>query len=167
MRCEKVEKLILRSFDHVLRNGEEDALKTHLAQCPHCRDLKQEYEEIHRVLGASEYPEPTPYFWERLYPRLDEQPFRILPLGKLWAWRLLPAAISIVVMLAAGLTFFKLERPRVRPDEMSEAEILLLKDLNPFQETRSVFEAENIENKNMMLIFSSLEKDNGLRRYFP
>lgn len=36
-----------------------------------------------------------------------------------------------------------------------------LRDLNPLEETRTLFEEETIENKNMMLIFYAVEEKNG------
>lgn len=167
MRCKKAEKLILKSFDHKIKDWEKSELEAHIALCPHCFDMKREYEDILKVLSASPFPEPKPYFWERLRPRLNESSAGILPFWKLWAIKLVPAAVSIVVLLAAGLTFFKPDQSFSLQDEMSKTEILLLQDLNPFQETRSVFEAENSETKNMILIFTSLEENNSVRRYFP
>jgi len=167
MRCKEAEKLILRSFDHKIKDQEKSGLEAHIALCPHCFDMKREYERIIQVLSGSAFPEPKPYFWERLKPRLDEASTRIQPFWKSWTIKLVPAAISILLLVAAGLTFFKTDQSFSLQDEMSKTEILLLRDLNPFQETRSVFEAENSEVKNMMLIFTSLEENNSVRRYFP
>jgi len=50
---------------------------------------------------------------------------------------------------------------------MSQTEVLLLRNLNPLQETRILLEEESVENKNMMLIFSALEERNDIRRYLP
>ena len=73
----------------------------------------------------------------------------------------------IAVVFSAGLIFLSPDPTVLSQENMSDSEILLLKNLNPFQETRTVFEAGSVENKNMMLIFTALGDNDSLRKYFP
>jgi len=70
MRCKKTEKYILRSFDDRLSREEKDGLNTHLMKCPLCQERCREYQSMLQTLRPDDFPEPKPYFWERLQPRL-------------------------------------------------------------------------------------------------
>jgi hypothetical protein len=45
--------------------------------------------------------------------------------------------------------------------------MLLFQNSNPIQETKALLEAEKIEDRNMMIIFTSLEEKNDSRRDSP
>ncbi len=60
MKCKKAEKLILRSFDHKIKDWEKSEIEAHIASCPRCFDMKREYEGVLQVLGSAEFPEPKP-----------------------------------------------------------------------------------------------------------
>lgn len=164
MNCKKTEKLLLKSFDGLLRNEETQKFERHLERCPRCQTKKEQYQAIRRALKEKDYLEPKPYFWERLQPRLKERKkYEPWSLWKRWSIRAIPLSLLIVIVLAATLIFLV----PAKKEELSESGVLLLRNLNPFQETRTLLEAESIENKNMMLIFTAMEERNGERRYFP
>lgn len=164
MKCKKAEGLLLKSFDNRLRPEEIEMLDVHLAACPGCRRKKEEYMLLLSDLKKKQPAEPKPYFWERLQPSL--QPRRQtdpLLLWKRWGIRAVPVSLFAVILLALGLFLFLPDNGQ----ELSQSETLLLRNVNPFQETRTLFEQEKTEDKNMMLIFSSLDENSRLRRPFP
>lgn len=162
MRCHKAEKIILRTWDHPLSDSERQALSQHLQRCATCRTMRNEYHNLQQTLRSEEFPAPQPYFWERLQPRLQQRPrFSIGAMWKRWSLRAIPAALGVilVVLLAAALAFSP------QPEELSQSGILL-RNQNPFEESPLLSE-EDLENPNMVLIFSALDERNSLRRYFP
>lgn len=162
MTCKEVEKLISRHFDGVLTSEEKEKLKTHLESCLDCQAKRQEYETILETLRKEEFPEPKPYFWERLQPRLKEkEKYLPLTLWKRWTIRAIPISLLSVLLLTAVFLIFLPEKKV----ELSQTEVLLLRELNPLQEANALLEEGNIENKNMMLIFTSLEEENSERRF--
>ena len=164
MNCKKAEKFLLKSFDGLLRNEETQKFEKHLEHCLRCQTKKEQYQDIRRALKEKDYLEPKPYFWERLQPRLKEQKkYEPWSLWKRWSLSAIPLSLLIVLVLAAAIMLLI----PTQKEELSESGVLLLRDLNPFQETRTFLEAESIENKNMMLIFTAMEERNGERRYFP
>jgi predicted anti-sigma-YlaC factor YlaD len=162
MTCKEIEKLISRHFDGVLTSEEKKKLKIHLESCSSCHAKRQEYEIILETLRKEEFPEPKPYFWERLQPKLKEKAkYFPLTLWKRWSIRAIPVSLLAVLLLAAALLIFLPEKKV----ELSQTEVLLLRELNPLQEANTLLEERNIENKNMMLIFTTLEEENSERRF--
>ncbi len=164
MKCKKVEKFLLQSFDERLKEKEKNELKKHLERCPLCQTKRAEYQSILDALKEKDFPEPKPYFWERLQPKLEERkkhdPWS---LWKQWAIRAIPASMLLVILFAAVLILF------IPPqkEELSESEDLLLRSLDPLQETTILLEEEKVEDKNMMLIFTAMEEKNSTGRYLP
>jgi hypothetical protein len=124
--------------------------------------MRNEYHILQQTLRSEAFPAPQPYFWERLQPKLQQRPrFSIGAMWKRWSLRAIPAALGVilVVLLAAALAFSP------QPEELSQSGILL-RNQNPFEESPLLSE-EDLENPNMVLIFSALDERNSLRRYFP
>jgi len=164
MNCKGAEKFLLRSFDGLLRNEETQKFEKHLERCLRCQTKKEQYQTIRRALKEKDYLEPKPYFWERLKPKLKEgKKYESWSLWKRWSLRAIPLSLLIVIMLAATIILLI----PTEKEELSESGVLLLRNLNPFPETRTLLEAESIENRNMMLIFTATQERNGERRYFP
>jgi len=162
MKCKEVEKFISRYFDGILTSEEKEKLEIHLESCSSCQAKRQEYETILETLRKEEFPEPKPYFWERLLPKLKEkEKYLPLTLWKRWTIRAIPVSLVIVLLLTASLLIFLPEKKV----ELSQTEVLLLRELNPLQEANTLLEEGNIEKKNMMLIFTTLEEENSERRY--
>jgi len=164
MKCKKVETFLLQSFDELLKEKEKNELKKHLESCPLCQTKRAEYQSILDALKEKDFPEPKPYFWERLQPKLSEgKKYDPWSLGKQWAIRAIPASMLLVILFAAVLILF------ISPqkEELSESEDLLLRNLDPLQETTILLEEEKVEDKNMMLIFTAMEEKNSTGRYLP
>ena len=162
MKCIEIGKLLSRHLDGILTSEEKEKLETHLESCLECQAKRKEYETILETLREEEFPELKPYFWERLQPKLKEK-FLPLTLWKRWSIRAIPISLLIILLLATALLIFLPEKKV----ELSQTEVLLLRELNPLQEANTLLEEGNIENKNMMLIFTSLEEENSERRDEP
>jgi predicted anti-sigma-YlaC factor YlaD len=164
MNCQRVEKLLLKSFDKPLGRNEAEILEQHLKSCPGCSAMNEEYKTILGTLKRTGFPEPKPYFWERLQPKLrDRTIFNPWAQWKHWGLRAIPIALFIVVILAGALTLVEVEEPA----ELSSSEAFLLQNQNPLQDSSSILDEEKVEDKNMMLIFASAEEPQAPRRKFP
>lgn len=155
MKCKKFEKWILRSFDDLLKEEEKEKLESHLKICTLCRTKRKEYENILGLLRKREDSEPKPYFWERVRTRIKEgEKYAVWTSVKQWSLRAIPLTLLIVLLLALAIVFIFPQKDQ----ELSQSEVLLLRNLNPLQETRTLLEAEGLENQNMMIIFSAMEE---------
>jgi len=164
MKCKKIERLLSRYFDGILKPEDKEKLEIHVESCLLCQEKRREYESMLEILRKEEFPEPKPYFWERLQQKLKEkEKYLPLTLGKRWSIRAIPISLVILLLLTGALLIFLPEKKV----ELSQTEVLLLRELNPLQEANTLLEEGNIENKNMMLIFTSLEEENSERRYKP
>ena len=158
MKCKKAERLLLQSFDGLLKEKETEELEDHIKGCFLCQEKKTQYQAILDSLKLKDWPEPKPYFWERLQPKLKEKQKDEVWWGwKRWSMRTIPVFLLLVLFLTAALVFI----PPGNGVELSESGVLLLRNLNPLEEARTLFEEEKVENKNMMLIFLTVEEKNG------
>ena len=164
MKCKTAEFLLSKSLDGRLADAEKNALEEHLGECSSCEKIRDEYVFIAETLGREDFPEVSPYFWERLQPRLKEsRKFSFWSEWKQWSLRAVPISIIAVAVLALGLALF-FPQPT---DELSQTGDLLLRNTLPLPETVTIIEAETGENKSMQLIFMAMEERPDLRRYFP
>ncbi len=164
MNCKKAEKLFLRAHDGLLSEEETKEFEHHMESCLLCQATKGEYRQIFEALQQTDFPEPNPYFWERLHPRLKKQkPFESWQLWKQWGMRAIPVSLLFVVFLASAILLLG-PQPR---EELGQSGVLLFEDQSPLQDTETILDQEGVENKNMMLIFASLEEQPGLRRPLP
>jgi hypothetical protein len=163
MKCEKFEKWILRSLDNRLPQEKQTKLEDHIKSCPICQERREEYRTIIGLLKQEKVQEPKPYFWERLQAKIREK--QDIPRWasiKQWSLRAVPVSfIFVLVMTLAIVLFFPSQ-----DEELSQSEALLLRNLNPLEETQLLFD-EKLENQNLILIFSSLEEQNNIRRPLP
>ena len=163
MNCKKFEKWILRSLDNRLTQEKQIKLEDHMKSCPACQERKEEYLTIIGLLKQVKVQESKPYFWERLQVKIKERqttPFWVSI--KQWSLRAVPVSlIFVLVMTMAIVLFFP-----TQDEELSQSEELLLRNLNPLEETQLLFD-EKLEDQNMMLLFSSLEEKNNIRRPLP
>jgi len=166
MKCKQSEKYLLRSLDNRLNPSETIQLKEHLDDCPHCRKRQSEYQSIRRTLREDPFPEMRPYFWERLQPKLKEKrkvdPWTV---RKQFGLRAIPLSILVVVLFTAAVFLF-VPSPKEELD-LSQTGVFLFQDSNPLEETQTFLSEEGDVNKHIMLIFSSLDETNNVRRYFP
>lgn len=164
MNCKKAERFFLRARDGLLNEKETGELVKHVESCLFCQKNRDEYQYIFEALENTEFPEPKPYFWERLRPRIKEQKyFEQWRAWKQWALRAIPLSLLLVLFLASAI-FILGPQPR---EELSPSGALLFEDTSPLQDTGSILEQEGVENRNMMLIFASLEEQPGSRRPLP
>lgn len=161
MNCKKAERFLLLSFDRPLSNKEKENLNSHLESCFLCAKKRTEYNHILEALKNFKFSEPKPYFWERLRPELREKrKFEPLPIWKRWSLRAVPISLLLVAVFATIIIFFIPQQKT----ELSLSGALLLQNQNPLQETQPILEEEGIENKNMILIFTTMEEKNNSRR---
>ena len=165
MNCRKAEILVSRSLDETLSPDQAEALALHLDGCARCRAVKAEYEILMTSFSRMARAESKPYFVRRVEAGIKGKTF-VNPFLAWRQWGIRAVSFSmLLISLVLGAIYFSRPAPSAT-QELSRSEVLLLRELNPFQETLNLFEAESAEKKNMMLIFSSLEETD-IRRYFP
>lgn len=166
MSCNKIEELLLRSFDRPLDDSAQARLDTHLESCAQCRKKKKDYETIINALRQDKKPDTKPYFWERLLPKLKERKD-----NEVWSvWRqvgLKAIPLSFLVVIALAATSFIFSPAPAEEFNLSQTGNFLLQDTNPLPETQPFLTEEGGTNKHLLLIFSSLDETEGIRRYFP
>lgn len=164
MNCKTAEKLFLRAHDGLLSEEETRELEKHIDSCLLCQKSRAEYQNIFDVLQKTDFPEPKPYFWERLRPRLNEQKtFELWQGWKQWGLRAIPLSLLLVLFLASAILVL-VPQPR---EEFSQSGVLLFEDQSPLQDTGTILDQEGVEDKNMMLIFASFEEQPVSRRPLP
>lgn len=166
MSCKKNEVLLLRSLDRRLDDSDQAGLDAHLNVCPQCGKKKKEYESIIEALNQEKMPSAKPYFWERLQPKLKEK--RKNEAWTVWkqaCFKAIPLSLLVVFGIAAA-TIFITPSPTEEFD-LSQTGNFLLQNTNPLQDTQPFLTEEGEGNKHLMLIFSSLDETEGIRRYFP
>lgn len=164
MNCKNAEKLFLRAHDGLLSGEETRELEKHISRCSFCQKNSAEYQTIFDVLQQTDFPEPKPYFWERLSPRLKEKKvFEPWQLWKQWGLRAVSLSLVLVLFLASAILLLG-PQPR---EEFSQSGVLLFEDQSTLQDAGSILDQEGVENKNMMLIFASLEEQPDSRRPLP
>ena len=165
MNCRKAENLVSKSLDGNLSAGDAEALDRHLSGCKRCREMQSEYTHLMASIHKMSQTEPRPFFVQRVEAGIKDAAFTN-PFLAWKRWGIVTLSLSMLFIgLLVGEVFLAKPVP-TEIQELSRSEELLLRELNPFQETRTLFEATSAEQKNMMLIFSSLEEMD-IRRYFP
>lgn len=162
MNCRRAEDLLVRLFDGPLGPVDAEALRGHLAACLACRRREADYALIREAVAAFPAAAPRPYFVERVTARLPEGAPSFWPSLRRIGLRLIPAYLAIVLVLGAALAFL---RPGAGA-ELSQAE-LLLRGEDPLQETATILDETHPENRNMMILFASLDPQSPLGRQRP
>ena len=154
MDCKSAERLLLRSFDGPVEDGQQAALRDHLAGCPACRAQASQYGLIRDVLKGSATTEPLPYFRERVLAKLKEQeqaaPVRM---WLRWAHRAAAFSLAAFILFGAGVLLFNPQEPM----ELSQVETLYYRNENPLSEAASVLDQKGAEDMSMRLIFASAD----------
>ncbi len=168
MDCKKFEKLILRAFDGRIKDSERKELDAHLKTCTLCSAAQEEYRVILDTLKQKDFPEPKPYFWERLQPKLKEKKEpEPLTVWKQWGIRAIPVSLILVIVFGTAILLFSPQETM----ELSQSGDLLLRNRSPLEETRADLEQEGFAVKSLELIFTADENNNGssnsARRYQP
>ncbi len=163
MNCERAEKFLLLSFDGRLGEKERALLDNHLQSCFLCREKEKDYRQIFSLLRV-EAPEPLPYFEQRLLAKLEEKEKAAPALfWQRWTARAMAVSLAAAILFGAGVLLFRPQEPL----ELSQTEILLLRNENPFGEAATILEQKKLEDRNMMLIFAASEARDQARRYRP
>lgn len=154
MDCNKVEWLLLRSFDGPVEPEAQAALRDHLTGCPACRAKASQYGLIRDVLKGGAAAEPLPYFRERVLAKLKERE-RVSPVRMWLRWAHGAAVLSLAtfILFGAGVLLFNPQEPM----ELSQVETLYFQNENPLSDAASVLDQKRAEDKNMMLIFASAD----------
>lgn len=164
MKCHKAERLILRSLDGRSELRDTELLRRHLSSCLGCRQREKEYRLILEALKKDKEAAPLPAFEERLLRRLSREE-RGFP-GLLWQrWAAKALAFSLILFVFSSAVFL-IFRPS-EPEDLSQVEVLLLRDENPFLQTKDILEASKTEERNMRLLFTALDERDLSRRYQP
>lgn len=161
MNCKKAARLLLLSFDGRLSEKDRRQLEGHVLECPSCQKKERAYGEILNLLRLRHVPEPLPYFEQRLMSklRLAQQEAPGLFWQK-WATRAAVAFFVVGLFFGSGLLFLKSPEPQ----ELSQAEVLLLRNENPLAEAASILDQNRPEDRNMGLIFAAAEMRGPARR---
>lgn len=155
MRCKKAESLFLRQLDGRLEENLRPALDGHLRTCPDCARVAGQHARIARTLRPVSAPDPAPGLAERILPRLEPRNVAApLFLWEKWSLRAVPVFLAAVAVI--GLAFV-LAVPTF-DEPLTSTEILLLHNVNPMEEARSILEAEKPETRGLMLLVASIDE---------
>jgi predicted anti-sigma-YlaC factor YlaD len=163
MNCKRAEKFLLLSFDGRLGEKDRASLNDHLESCSLCREKERDYRQMISLLRV-EAPEPLPYFEQRLLAKLEEKEKSAPALfWQGWPARAMAVSLAVAILFGGGILFFWPQESL----ELSQAEILLLRNENPLAEAATILEQKKPEDRNMMLIFAASETRDLARRYKP
>lgn len=105
-RCEAIFELISAELDGALFQEERERLERHLAECPHCRALRQELAAVSAVMRGAEEVEPPTELRETIMERVRAQAGAAAPVTRPqsghrhWGTMIASAACVAVVLLA-------------------------------------------------------------------
>jgi anti-sigma factor RsiW len=152
MICRKAEKWLLLSIDGRLDDLRATKLASHLRDCPACARLEKEYQAMLGLLRDRKAVDPLPLFWERLQPKMarDRKPF-VLLLWERWCVRAVPVFLGVTIAFGIGLLFLA---PRAQV-QMTQSELLLLRNQNTMSDVQSVFDEAKGEGRHIELIFAA------------
>ena len=107
MKCNEIREL-LPDLAAGLTSAEPE-VNDHLRSCAACAGTLAEFRKTMAVLDEWQAPEPSPFFDVRLQARLREQ--AATRSAGWWAWARRPAlAVSLAVVMMAGVTIFRIEQ---------------------------------------------------------
>ena len=111
MRCEDIREMISDFIDGAAGPDDEAQVREHLAACPECRALHEQWKRINDALKNGPPAQPEEPYWDsyrgRLQSRLSLEPQRVLGTGSVYTWGWVAAAVLLValgvaVMVAVG-----------------------------------------------------------------
>lgn len=164
MNCRQAERRLLRSFDGRITVKERKELEEHLRYCSRCSRLEKEYKALFSWIKLDQIPDPLPNFWERLEKK-------IASLGRpepevIWQPILVRAATAALIgliILTGLMIFFQVSKSVA----FSQTEALIFQEENPFPEVQQILNEAQPEQRNLRLMFSSLEAQQLPRRNLP
>jgi anti-sigma factor RsiW len=164
MRCKKAERLFLRRLDGRLDEALAPALDSHLRSCPDCAQHAAQHARIAQALRPASVPGPVPGLAERILPRLEPRSAPApLILWEKWSLRAVPVFLVVVAVIGLGLALLV----PVFDESLTPTEVLLLQNINPMEEARSILEAEKPETRSIMLLVASIDDKPAPKRDRP
>ncbi len=164
MNCRQAERWLLRSFDGRITAEEAEKLREHVHKCSRCQRLERDYNFLLPLLKVDAGAEPLPFFQERLQKKLAAIA-RPTP-EIIWQPILVRAATMALIglIIITGLMILVLP---VKSPAVSQSEALVFQSEEPFPEVQQILNEAQPEQRNLRLMFSSLEARELSRRYFP
>ncbi|MDI6698365.1 MAG: zf-HC2 domain-containing protein [Candidatus Saccharicenans sp.] len=162
MNCHQAEKLVSRLVDGRLEAATADRLESHLKVCPSCARMLADYRQMQSLLSNLRLPEaePLPYFEDRLRARLrTESKPSLWALVERWCAAAVPVFLVVAIVLV-GILFL------AQPAEvqLSQSEMLLFQVPSAPTETRTIFDAQKPEDRQLQLLFAGLDSQEIVRR---
>lgn len=164
MNCRQAERRLLRSFDGRITAKERKELVDHISHCSRCARLETEYKALLSWIKFDRIPETLPNFKERLEKK-------IASLGRprpeiIWQPILVKAATGALIgliILTGLMIFFQIGKSIA----FSQTEALIFQEETPFPEVQQILNEDQPEQRNLRLMFSSLEAPQLQRRHLP
>ena len=104
MRCDDVERALMRRASGRLDATGRQRLAAHLDDCPDCRATAADQEDVAAVLSARPAAAPPLAFAARVMARLDRPPTWLEVIDwRRWTVRLAPVAAAFALIAAVGL----------------------------------------------------------------
>ncbi|MGB6066004.1 MAG: zf-HC2 domain-containing protein [Desulfomonilaceae bacterium] len=109
LECNEAERLIIAELDEGLGPPQQERLESHLCQCAHCREAREDTLALLSAI-ASDLPEdPGEEFWKLYYQSLDARlkEKELKPVWFSW-WKAAGALIAAVVaLIIIHVSFFQ------------------------------------------------------------
>lgn len=107
--CDHFAELISAQLDEALTPGERAELEEHLAQCPSCRALQKDFQELHQILleaAAHWRAEPPEDLTQRVLDKVHAAKVTPLPTrNNRWRqWASIAAVLALVVIGGSAVT---------------------------------------------------------------
>ena len=136
----------------------------HLRSCAACTGTLADFRKTMALLDEWQAPEPSPYFDTRLRARLREEAAK-QPVGW-WAWARRPAlAVSLAVVMVAGVSIYRIEQKRVKgpnPPPIIDASIqpgTAVGDLQALDKNHDVFTDSDPDTEGSLLDDLQVQSD--------
>jgi predicted anti-sigma-YlaC factor YlaD len=136
----------------------------HLRSCAACTGTLADFRKTMALLDQWQAPEPSPYFDTRLRARLREEAAK-QPAGW-WAWARRPAlAVSLAVVMVAGVSIYRIEQKRVKepnPPPIIDASIqpgTAVGDLQALDKNHDVFTDSDPDTEGSLLDDLQVQSD--------
>ena len=137
-------------------------LNDHLRACAACTGTLDEFRKTMALLDEWQTPGPSPYFDVRLRARLREEATKQPSVW--WTWARRPVmAISLAIVIVAGVTVFRIERPPRPPvPTLANANIepgTAVGDLQTLDKNHDVFADSDPDSDGSLLDDLQVQKD--------
>jgi predicted anti-sigma-YlaC factor YlaD len=129
----------------------------HLRSCADCTGTLEEFRKTMALLDEWQAPDPSPYFDTRLRARLREEAAKEQP-SRWLAWVRKPAlAVSLAVMLVAGVTVWMGRKGGVTPQPMQPG--TAVSDLQTLDKNLDVFADSDSDGASDLLDDLQVQQD--------